>query len=817
MTDNLTHAPDDQVLQVGGMHCQRCVATVRDALEAIAGVRSVGVDLEAGQARVGGSAGRKALADAITGAGFTVASIVSPDVAGHGKTDGPEGTGPVRFRVDGMTCAGCVGNVEKALSGVSSVSDVSVNLATGLADVTGTAATADLFAAVTRAGYNPIADTGMEDAESSAARDRREGLLVVVSALLALPLMAPMVAMPLGVDLMLPGMVQLVLAGVVQCAIGWRIYVGAAKALRGGVGTMDVLVAIGTSAAFGLSVYNLFVVGEGAHLYFEASAAIVTLVLFGQWLEKRARHGTSRAIRELMRLRPETALVERNGDAKPIPAAQVVAGDFVIVRPGEHIPVDGVVLAGESEADESLLTGESMPVDKRAGDTVTGGSINGDGVLRLRATRVGRESLLERIIAMVEGAQAAKPPVQRLVDRVTHVFVQAVVAVALVTGFGWAFVGAGAETAIITAVTVLVIACPCALGLATPTAIMAGTGAAARAGVLIKDAVALECAGSVTAVVFDKTGTLTMGTPTVVEMIAGDTGEAELLRRAASAQQGSEHPLAQAVLRAASEKGLSLEPLVSFNRIGGRGLRAELGGETVVIGNRALMAESGFATDVFEARAEALENQGRTVMWVARDGAGIDGVIAVQDALRPGSAKAVSALADRGIVTIMLSGDNHRTVAAVAAGLALDRFEAEVLPEDKAAFVAELRTQGHVVAMVGDGVNDAPALAAADVGIAMGGGSDVAMEVAEITLMRADPRLVVDAIVICRATARKIKQNLFWAFVYNAVGIPLAAFGLLSPVFAGAAMAFSSVSVVSNALLLSRWKPLSRQNDGGRT
>ncbi|MEX2614692.1 MAG: heavy metal translocating P-type ATPase [Alphaproteobacteria bacterium] len=714
----------------------------------------------------------------------------------------------VRFRVEGMSCAGCVGNVEKALAGVPRVNRVSVNLATGLADVGGNAAMADLLAAVEKAGYHAVADSNIEDVDAVAARDRRDGLTVLAAALLTLPLVAPMVAAPFGYHAMLPGTVQLVLAAIVQLPIGWRFYTGAAKALRSGVGTMDVLVALGTSAAFGLSVYNLFTIGEGAHLYFEASAAIITLVLFGQWLEKRARQGTSRAIRELMRLRPDTALVERNGEAKPIPAAQVVAGDIVIVRPGERIPVDGTVLKGESAADESLLTGESMPVDKRPGDPVTGGSVNGDGVLRLRATRVGRDSLLERIIAMVEGAQAAKPPVQRLVDRVAHVFVQAVVAVALATGIGWGFAGAGAEIAIITAVAVLVIACPCALGLATPTAIMAGTGAAARAGILIRDAVALERAGSVTAVVFDKTGTLTMGTPSVTDIVAAD-GEADgLLRRAAAAQQGSEHPLAQAVLRAAKDAGLSLPILDSFSRIGGKGLRATLGGETLLIGNRALMAEAGVDTAALEARVAALENAGKTVMWVARQGAGIDGVIAVQDALRPGAAEAVSVLSSRGIRTVMLSGDNRRTVAAIAAGLHLDRFEAEVLPEDKAAFIAELQGQGLVVAMVGDGVNDAPALAAADVGIAMGGGSDVAMEVAAVTLMRGDPRLVADAIAISRATARKIRQNLFWAFIYNTIGIPLAAVGLLSPVFAGAAMAFSSVSVVSNALLLTRWKPV---------
>jgi len=715
-----------------------------------------------------------------------------------------------RFRIDGMHCAGCVNSVEKALNAVSGVTRVSVNLATNIADVAGSTAVDDLFAAVSKAGFEPVADTAMEDDATHAARDRREGMVMLASFALTAPLVAPMLTALFGVDWALPGLWQLGLAAIVQFAIGSRFYTGATAALRGGVGTMDVLVALGTSAAFGLSAYNVLWAEAGAFLYFEASAAIISLVLLGKWLESRARHGMSAAIRELMELRPEIANIERDGALVAMPVAMVVVGDLVVVRPGERIPVDGEVEDGESTVDESLLTGESMPVEKLPGGAVVGGSVNGDGMLRVRVTRIGGDSRLEQIIAMVEGAQAAKPPVQRMVDRVTHVFVQVVVGIALATGIGWWLAGAGVEPVILFAVSVLVIACPCALGLATPAAIMAGTGAAARAGILIKDPVALERAGAVTAVIFDKTGTLTVGAPTVVDIIATEDSDAarqSVLRLAASAQQGSEHPLAAAVLRAAAESGLELAALDDFTRIGGRGLKATVAAKSVTIGNRALMADSGIGMTAFEARAAALEEDGKSVMWVARDGEQVSGLIAVRDPLRPEAAVAIRMLRKRGIVTVMLSGDNSRTVAAMAKGLDLDDIHAEVMPEDKAAFVAELREQGHVVAMVGDGVNDAPALAAADIGIAMGTGSDVALEVAGVSLMRPDIRLVVDAVGISRATASKIKQNLFWAFIYNIVGIPLAAAGLLNPVFAGAAMALSSVSVVSNALLLTRWRP----------
>jgi Cu+-exporting ATPase len=558
-----------------------------------------------------------------------------------------------------------------------------------------------------------------------------------------------------------------------------------------------------------------------------------------------------------MSLRPETARVLKDGREVEVPAGVVASGEIVVVRPGERLPVDGQVIEGASEVDESLITGESLPVAKAAGDAVTGGAINGSGLLKIRATTVGAQSTLARIVALIQGAQASKAPVQRFVDQVAAVFVPAVVAVAALAVAAWLFAGAPAETAIINAVAVLVIACPCALGLATPTAIMVGTGVAARHGILIKDAESLERAKGVTTVVFDKTGTLTEGKPKVTDLVAADGDERVLLALAAAAQQGSEHPLGRAVLERAQADGLMLSPVGDFQALPGRGLTAAVAGRALAVGNRRLMAEQGIATEGLEARAAAIEIQGRTVMWVAayesptsprpsppvapegaplsegrrgsagRGGEGgtraparegevgrltrptprLLGIIGVGDAVRPDAKAAVAGLAQRGIAAVMLTGDNKRTAKAIAETLGIARVLAEVLPEDKAAEVARLRQAGEVVAMVGDGVNDAPALAAADVGIALGTGTDVAMHTAGVTLMRGSPALVADAISVSRATARRIRQNLFWAFIYNVVAIPLAAFGLLSPVIAGAAMALSSVSVVGNSLLLRRWRP----------
>jgi Cu+-exporting ATPase len=552
-------------------------------------------------------------------------------------------------------------------------------------------------------------------------------------------------------------------------------------------------------------------VGESERLYFEASAVVIGLVTMGKWLEVRAKRSTTAAIRSLMSLRPETARVERAGAQIEVPAVAVAVGDIVVVRPGERLPVDGIVLSGTGEVDESLLTGESLPVIKSIGDKVTGGAINGGGLLRIKTTAVGKQSTLARIIALVENAQVKKAPVQRLVDRVATVFVPIVLLVAAATFFGWWLITGHAASGIIPAVSVMVIACPCALGLATPTALMVGTGVAAKMGILIRDVEALERAHRIDTVVLDKTGTLTEGRPTVTDIIADGTDERQLLTLAAAAQSGSEHPLARAILAKAT--GIDLPVLEDFQSRTGMGLLARVDGRRIAIGNQRLMAEEDVDIDAMTRRADELEGQGRTVIWVValEPARKLLGIIAVADNVKSQSPAAVRHLQEIGIETMLMTGDNQATANAVAAQIGIGRVIAGVLPSDKAAEVLRLQTAGKHVAMVGDGVNDAPALAAADVGIAMGTGADVAMQSAGITLMRGDPLLIGDAIAVSRATYDKIRQGLFWAFIYNVVGIPLAAAGLLSPMIAGAAMALSSVSVVSNALLLRRWRP-----DGAR-
>ena len=575
---------------------------------------------------------------------------------------------------------------------------------------------------------------------------------------------------------------------------------------------MDQLVALGTSAAYFFSLYELVRQGDQAVLYFEASAVLITLVLLGKFLEARAKRGTGQALRALMDLRPETAtLLGEDGAESTVPLIAVAVGDRVLVRPGERIPVDGEIRSGSSEVDEALITGESAPIPRFPGDSVTGGAINGAGLLTVEVSRTGAETTLSRIIQMVQGAQASKAPVQRLADRISAVFVPAVLALAALTFLAWWGGGADFERALMIGVSVLVIACPCALGLATPTAIMAGTGVAARAGILIKDAVALEQAHNVDAVIFDKTGTMTEGRPVVTDVVALDMEEAELVRLAAAAQKGSEHPLARAIIAEAADA--TLDPLSDFQSITGQGITAVVAGRRLAMGNDKLMKASDIDTAPYRLAARDLETQGKTVMWLAEtshDGvphSALLGYVAVADPLRGTAGEAVAALKSLGLATIMMTGDNPRVGEAVGRALGIGRVLAGVAPEDKAAEVKRLQESGQTVAMIGDGINDAPALAAADVGIAVGGGTDIAMETAGVTLMRGDPLLLVDAIEVSRATYNKIRQNLFWAFIYNLVGLPVAAAGLLNPVFAGAAMALSSVSVVSNALLLTRWRP----------
>ncbi|MEN9314239.1 MAG: copper transporting P-type ATPase [Pseudomonadota bacterium] len=724
--------------------------------------------------------------------------------------------------VSGMTCASCVGRVERALRKVPGVTDAAVNLATERATVrfaAGEVAPQALVAAVEKAGYE--AALHVEGAAEAPVAATREGLKVLIAALLSAPLVLPMLLAPFGVHWMPSGYWQLALATPVQFLLGGRFYVAGWKAVRAGAGNMDLLVAIGTSAAYGLSLFQLLAHGEahghdGGHLYFEGAAVVVTLVMFGKWLEARAKRKTTEAIRALQALRPDTARIVRDGVEVMVPVGIVLAGDRVVVLPGERIPVDGEVVDGRTQVDESFITGESLPVGKGPGDRVTGGAINGEGRIALRATAVGAESVLARIIRLVEEAQAAKAPIQRLVDRVSEVFVPAVLLIAALTLPAWGLSTGDWTQATLNAVAVLVIACPCALGLATPTAIMAGTGVAARHGILIKDAQALETAHRVTVVAFDKTGTLTVGHPVLVDAVAvAPLDRAALLRLAAAVQAGSEHPLARAVTAAVSGPAAVAHDI---RAIPGRGVRGVVDGEEIVVGSRGLLSELGVPPDALEAHAARLEAEGRTVSFVAAPASGrVLGLLAFGDVVKPNAANAVARLRAQGVRCVMLTGDNPGAAARVAQALGLDEFRARVLPEQKAEAVGALRASpGTVVAMVGDGVNDAPALAAADVGIAMATGTDVAMHTAGITLMRGDPELVADAIAISRRTYAKIRQNLFWAFVYNVIGIPLAAFGKLDPMVAGAAMAFSSVSVVTNALLLRRWRPEASQGVTGR-
>ncbi|MGQ7858172.1 heavy metal translocating P-type ATPase [Pseudomonas sp. 32A] len=715
--------------------------------------------------------------------------------------------------ISGMTCASCAGRVERALGKVPGVQSVSVNLANERAhiEVLGQIDPSVLIAAVDKAGYTatlPQSETATQASQEQRLSHERWSLLLAI--LLAAPLVLPMLVQPFGLHWMLPAWVQFALATPVQFIFGARFYIAAWKAVRAGAGNMDLLVAIGTSAGYGLSLYEWLTASAGTmpHLYFEASAVVIALVLLGKYLESRAKRQTASAIRALEALRPERAIQVIDGREQDVAITALKLNDLVLVKPGERFPVDGEVVEGQSHADEALISGESLPVPKQPGDAVTGGAINGEGRLLVRTLALGAESVLARIIRLVEDAQAAKAPIQKLVDKVSQVFVPVVLVLALATLIGWWLYGAPLEVALINAVTVLVIACPCALGLATPTAIMAGTGVAARHGILIKDAEALERAHEVSAVVFDKTGTLTSGAPKIAHLAAVDGNEAALLQQAGALQRGSEHPLAKAVLDACAEQGLNVADVSASQSLTGRGIAGTLDGRQLALGNRRLLEETGLSTGDLADSASAWEAEGRTLSWLIEQGPQprVLGLFAFGDTLKPGALQAIQALKARHISSHLLTGDNRGSARVVAEALGIDDVHAEVLPADKAATVAELKKTG-VVAMVGDGINDAPALAAADIGIAMGGGTDVAMHAAGITLMRGDPRLVPAALEISRKTYAKIRQNLFWAFVYNLIGIPLAAFGLLNPVMAGAAMALSSVSVVSNALLLKTWKP----------
>jgi Cu+-exporting ATPase len=820
------------VLPVKGMSCASCVAHVEKALAAVPGVTQVAVNLATESAAV-------TLAQPVPAAALTQA-------VGDAGYEVPLET--QRIGIDGMTCASCVARVEKALLAVPGVLRASVNLASESASVETVQdlGLAPLLQAVDAAGYSvrmaPGQGAGGTSLPQSPRPDpgaalKRDMLLALA---LAAPLVAPMLLALVGIDLTLPAWLQWLLATPVQFWCARRFYVAAFKALRARTGNMDLLVSLGTLAAYGLSLYLWLAEGHSTHLYFEAAAVVIALVLLGKWLEARAKRQASEAVRLLGNLRPASARLLRDGQEREVPVDAVHVGDLVVALPGESIAVDGLIRTGSTSVDESMLTGESLPIDKQPGDRVAGGALNGTGRIEIETTAVGAETMLARIARMVEQAQSAKAPIQRLVDRIAAVFVPVVLAIALATLLGWLLAGAGIETALINAVSVLVIACPCSLGLATPAAIIVGTGLAAQRGVLIKDAEALEVAREISVVAFDKTGTLTDGKPRVTEVLpaAGVTAPA-VMQLAAAVNGASTHPLAAAVRAAAADAaGAAALVAQAASVVPGRGVRAQIDGRDTVFGGAAWLDELGIDRSALAAPAEALQASGHSVSWLAQATAGgasvganagpdagpdagpnaapdadpprgwqVQGVIAFADAPKPTARAAVAALKAQGIVTTMLSGDNAGAAAGVAAELGLEQFEANVLPQDKAARVTALKAGPHGkrrVAMVGDGINDAPALAAADLGIAMGTGTDIAMHAAGVTLMRGDPLLVAEAIALSRATVRKIRQNLFWAFIYNVVGIPLAAFGLLSPVVAGAAMAFSSVSVITNSLLLKR-------------
>ncbi|MBK7118053.1 MAG: copper-translocating P-type ATPase [Comamonadaceae bacterium] len=732
----------------------------------------------------------------------------------------PETTSPsIDIGIGGMTCASCSSRVERALKKVPGVQDATVNLATESARISfvpGEQMEARLRRAVRDAGYEPRTPAQMDAADD--ASPWAGFAPVAIGLVLSAPLVLPMLGDLFGQHWMLPAWVQFMLATPVQFILGARFYKAGWHALLALTGNMDLLVAIGTTAGWALSMWLWLTAAPGTspHLYFEGSAVVVTLVLLGKFLEARAKRQTTTAIRALHALRPDVAhLIGFDGEVD-VPVAEVLVGDRIVVKPGERFPVDGALLEGQTQVDESMLTGEPLPVPREPGDKLTGGSINGEGRVVLQVTAVGSETVLSRIIRLVEDAQAAKAPIQRLVDQVAAVFVPVVLVVALATLLTWLWwAGAPFETAVIHAVAVLVIACPCALGLATPAAIMAGTGVAAKYGILIKDAQALELAHKVDIVAFDKTGTLTLGRPILTALVPVEgADEAELLMAAASLQSGSEHPLARAVVAAAKAKEMTFGAPDNVRAVPGRGSEGEVDGRSFLIGSLRWMEELGVALRPLAARATELQQQGATVSAMAErttDGLVLRALMAFGDEPKPGAQAALAALRARGIKPVMISGDNRGAAEAMARRLGLrpedGEVMAEVLPGDKAALVAKLKQGGKTVAMVGDGVNDAPALAAADVGLAMGNGTDVAMHAAGITLMRGDVGLVAAALDISDRTVAKIRQNLFWAFAYNVAGIPLAALGYLNPVVAGAAMALSSVSVMSNALLLKRWRP----------
>ncbi|WP_342419352.1 heavy metal translocating P-type ATPase [Paenibacillus sp. FSL H8-0168] len=817
MENRATDGDKQTTLHITGMSCAACASRIEKGLNRIDGVAQANVNLALEQASISYDPKQVEIPefrDKIASLGF---GTVSEEA---------------NLNVTGMTCAACATRIEKGLNRMPGVTGATVNLAMETAHVeyaAGSIAVGDLVSKIEQLGYGAIPQSAEDNIADVRSKDiHRKKWKWIVSAVLSFPLLWAMVAhfsftswiyVP---ELFLNPWFQLVLTTPIQFVIGWQFYMGAYKALRNGSSNMDVLVALGTSAAYFYSLYLTLRpsdVMEGMagmpvmtmpELYYETSAVLITLILVGKWFEAVAKGRSSEAIKSLMSLQATTARVVRDGQELDIPIEQVRVKDIFIVRPGEKIPVDGVVVDGRSAVDESMLSGESLPVEKEAGSAVTGATLNKNGVLRIQAERVGGDTALSRIIKVVEDAQNSKAPIQRIADQISGIFVPIVVAIAVLAFIVWFFLVTPTDFAgsLEKMIAVLVIACPCALGLATPTSIMAGSGRAAEYGILFKGGEHLEMTRSVNAVVLDKTGTVTNGKPELTDVMVGASGLAEndLLRLLGAAEKSSEHPLAEAIVKGIADRGIELVGPTDFENIPGYGVKAHVEGKQVLAGTRRLMSREGIAIDDSAKQyMNELENAGKTAMLVAVDGS-YAGLVAVADTIKETSREAVARLRAMNIEVIMITGDNERTARAVAAEAGIERVLAEVLPEGKAEEVKRLQEQGMIVAMVGDGINDAPALATANIGMAMGTGTDVAMEAADITLMRGNLNSIPDAIEMSRRTMTNIRQNLFWALGYNVIGIPIAALGFLAPWLAGAAMAFSSVSVVLNALRLQRVK-----------
>ncbi|KIQ93161.1 Copper-exporting P-type ATPase A [Anoxybacillus thermarum] len=789
-------------LRVTGMTCAACANRIEKVLNKMDGVEA-NVNLAMEKATIKYDPSKQTIADIET----------KIENLGYGVA-----TEKVTLDIEGMTCAACATRIEKGLNRMEGVTSAAVNLATNSAVVEykeGVTSVEDILEKIKKLGYKgQIRNEEQDDAGRKEERLKRKQRQLAISIILSLPLLYTMLAhMPFDIGLPMPHLLmnpwfQLLLATPVQFYIGGPFYVGAYRALRNKSANMDVLIALGTSAAYFYSLYEAFrTIGNHEYmprLYFETSAVLITLVLVGKYFEDLAKGRTTEAISKLLSLQAKEATVIRNGEERKVPLEEVVIGDTILVKPGEKIPVDGTVIAGASSVDESMITGESIPVDKKEGDYVIGATMNTNGVLTIRAEKVGKDTALANIIKIVEEAQGSKAPIQRMADTISGIFVPIVVGIAVVAFIIWYFFVAPGDLAkaLEVAIAVLVIACPCALGLATPTSIMVGTGKGAEQGILFKGGEYLEGTHKINAVLLDKTGTVTKGKPEVTDVLQF---QENMLDYAVSAESASEHPLAHAIVEYGKKQAISIKPLEHFSAITGHGIEAVIDGKSILIGTRKLMKERSVEISVHEDKMVELEKQGKTVMLVAIDGQ-LAGIIAVADTVKESSKEAIQTLKQMGIEVYMVTGDNKRTAEAIANQVHIDHVYAEVLPEDKAKIVEELQKQGKRVAMVGDGINDAPALAKADIGMAIGTGADVAIETADVTLVGGDLAHIPKAIELSRKTMKNIRQNLFWALFYNTVGIPVAALGLLEPWIAGAAMAFSSVSVVTNALRLKRVK-----------